>query len=422
MLHEENTNVDFADDNTNNVEVARCMQDGMSIEGADLSDTAPFYSSSYRPLYNDDDLLKDAMREASEHHMATTEELGFRKSGMREQLENGLYWEAQREDGKSEEPNRALRIENKLRCVKSMYAVMRASLSLKKELALSFKAMEEKTGPAPAARTLKNGDFVHVWDITATERLAVYFQNAGIERTLRAFKFRDGHWVEAEHLAGMEFPLYARSTGKDPVTNKYSFQNQLPGIQKLVVCLMHPEARLFIEGLYDEMFVAIKESVKEELESEVACTYLGVETDLNNIEFYGDDGEAVRNVEAELDFGEQELLEGGSPVDAKWSAAKLSEIIEELDPECLGFATSPLLGHGHETVEESLRWLMGDNRAVSKTRPQGIKGFVSHSALTREDREILIDFGRESFRCLQANKQYAANMGGLLGALEAAAE
>lgn len=370
--------------------------------GIDLANTIAKAETSGTPLtMKDVYLLLDSIRETNEcvpsrYNNDEPDLLQMEKfpSEIKERLEAGLQWEVRREHGMGVEIEQAHKGENLLRCLKAKYAIARTQLELG-GVAIQYEPTLKKV-----IGEKDNTKIVHVYDIMKNTKLAIEFTNNGTTRTFKAIKKRDGTWTEASCIGCVEFPMSETAHKKDKQSNRYQFIT-LPAIPALVSVLCSTQHRLHLLDIYHDIFDNVKKSIETEIESQVSCTYITISfDDLGRISDYNDDEFDALDVQEEPDLTYKETLPSGNPVDSSWSNAAIAAVFEELDPNGYGFATHPSKSRGHKSVKQSLFWLMG-GKSRKRKNPDGsfkwMRGFVSHSALTRQNREDLMLFAKKSW-------------------------
>lgn len=319
-------------------------------------------------------------------------------SALRERINSGLFWEAKWEEGYGVSPAQADIATNMLRSLKARYVVGRVQA----ELGFAEGSMDDVEkkffGEKPNVR------FFHLHRISDNAKVAIEFKRNGAQRTFRGLRKFEGQWHEVSFINGIEFPFTEEARTKDDKTGRWVFTTT-PSVIGLIAVLKSPVHVVRVKELYNELFEDIKSACKKSFEEEVSCTYVALDyEDMGNISFYGDDGEAdMLDISPEPDFWVQELAENdSSPVDATWSEETTYRILSEMDPECVDHATRVCDSRWHVSIRQSLFWLMG---GYSQRRKKWMRGFVSHSALTRGDREVLMEFGRRSWDYLNKIKE-----------------
>lgn len=391
-------------DNERNVEVLRALADRLSIVTPQYSETPEFYTEFFGPISGnnqeqiDSRLLADAEREAKRHmyKMASKADLSGPRGELRDRLESGLFWEAQSELGIGRISKVAEKGNQLLRNLKARYACARIFYSLEE--------LEESKRPQlyKPVCLQSQGKFILAWSVGSTSLITLEFRNKGQIRIARAWKWNEeaNTWAEACDIHSVEFPLIEKAASKDK-NGKWIF-SFLPNIHWLVSYIMNPSYRNNLKYFYDDMYTYIKETFKKEQEDETCCLYVGNPEDMNEVieashwlteddEFHG-----LSYTTAEPSFWEQEQqirngLDNFCPVDSAWSSHKVKEIQNELAPEGHNYPTHKSESRGHKSLPETLVWLLGSKRDKKL-------GFVSHSALTKEDREILIEFAYEGWK------------------------
>jgi hypothetical protein len=152
-----------------------------------------------------------------------------------------------------------------------------------------------------------------------------------------------------------------------------------------------------------------KSEAERDWQGEVSTEYDSMEVGISNASWLSDDGEYEDPREMDsAEIGEEARMisvadraaKGSEP---EWSHKAVLSILKRMDPRGVGIATQPMTFNGislterngmfvteklgHKSVKHSLKWLWGS---------KGKLGFLSHPCLTKEDRELLMDFANQS--------------------------
>ena len=384
------------------IQIAEAYRNGLSIQASEPDKIAPFYGDNRKPLWNDESLLADAKHKAEEFQVLLAsrgkdEFFPSEPTEMRMQLESGLAWRARREDGEGVSLHKAAVGENLLRSLKMRYVTIRAQTVLG----------QAPRAPNPVQITRENSLFL-VWPISSKEIVSLQISDSGRQRCLEAFRLTQTGWKRVGNIGELEFPVkeMARQRNK---RGKWKFR-LMPMTPIVVSCLRSKEHRDFIDEMHLGLFERIKRDYLAQKEEETSCTY--IETEPVGYQ-------PMQVLEASEERGLKSELEAPSYisrrklVDKKWSEAICRKIFERMDPNGAGVATKPMSFQAielkkegwvpikHRNVQESLFWLLGGRKKGNGTRA---KGFVSHSMLTHEIRDMLWNFGRASWKHLKEEK------------------
>jgi len=354
----------------------------------------------------------------------------YEKAEIRQKLEEALRVESMWEHGISPtkvvdtekiapngKPYRAIhefsyeaqkRIAQGIRNLKALYATIRVSMQANETLADSVAEPEV---------VIKKNVMNLVWKVDTDKILVCQIRKYGQERSFKMFQHYGQKWIELNSYNGVEFPLHEVSKGKFlGLDGKEHWEFELlPDMKTFVACVTvdfyYQQFVDFYNGLYEDIK---KEAIESEYEEKTA-EYITTISESN----VWHDGftESFQKDRPVLDFWEQELEDhNGSMVDPKYSAMITNKILEYMDPNNVGYATAPMRIYNgkiwnpskkewlplHKDVEESHKWLQG---YYNRKKRKLVQGFVSNPSLTREDRQLLIEFANRTKEVLDKEKE-----------------